>query len=227
MNNLFSIALLLASVGVFFGYINPTYTAVTGSSDNKVKSVQELQATEKDYNDAFSKTREIKAIYDGLLKKYNTISGTANDDKIAKLLPDHIDSVRLIIDLNNIAFKYGMSLSNILLTAPGAQNVPSKVGEVPGQTASAQAATALPTVIGPNYRLYDSVKLGFSVTGSYSNFVSFVRELESSLRLVDIISLSFTTSKTGQQASVSSPLATPAGSDIYTYVLTVKTYYLK
>lgn len=232
MNNFLSIALLVASVGIFLDYINPTYTVPTGSADNKAKSVQELQALEKDYNDAFSKTREIQAIYEGLLTKYNTISGTNNDDKITKLLPDHIDSVRLIIDMNNIAFKYGMSLSNIFLVAPGVQNTATKAPTVSGQAAGVSQAPVsvetFPISIGPDYRLYDSVKLSFSVTGSYGNFIGFLKELESSLRLVDITSLSFMASQSARQTSLSSSSGTTLTvSDMYTYSVTVKTYYLK
>ena len=101
MANLVSIILILASVGLFLGYINPTYTADTGSLENTKKSVKELQVEEKDYQDAINKTKEIERIRDSLNDKFKTIQ-KSDVDKLSKLLPDHIDSVRLIIDINNI-----------------------------------------------------------------------------------------------------------------------------
>jgi hypothetical protein len=225
MKNFLPIALIVASVGIFMVYINPTYTADTGAVDNAGKSIKELQVVEKDYTDAFAKTREIRAIYDGLLNKFNTVSGTSNDEKIAKLLPDHIDSVRLIIDLNNIAFRYGMSLSNIFLTLPVSA---SKSSATSGQVAPTQTSSGVPASVGPDYRLYDSIKLSFSVTGTYSNFSAFLKDLESSLRLIDVTSLTFSSGKFAQPGSVApSSGVGSAGSDVYTYTMTVKTYYLK
>lgn len=231
MSNLASIILLVASVGVFFGYINPMYAGATGASDNSLKSIQELQTVEKDYQVALVKTSEIENVRNGLMKKRDGIS--AEDlDNIVKLLPDNIDSVRLIIDFNNIASEFGMSLSNILLSAPGIQTAP-KGGSAgtpgAGTAGSASAADAGTASAGPDNRAYDSVKLSFSVTGTYTNFVEFLKKLEASLRIADITSLSFSSGKGGSQApGVSgSSAARENGADVYTYSLTVRTYYLK
>ena len=138
-----------------------------------------------------------------------------------KLLPDHIDSVRLIIDVNNIAARYGMSISNITLSASESVSGASKNSQAtapsgPGSAPlgpSGQVQTGI-SGIGPDSSLYDSVKLGFSVSGSYENFLQFAKELEESLRVVEITALSF-----GGSSSESS-----AG---YTYKFTIRTYYLK
>ncbi len=209
MKNITPIALLLASLGIFFGYVNPTYTGTTGAADTSKMSIKELQTEAADYNDALNKTREIELTRDGLLAKYNAMSDI-DKERINKLLPDHIDSVRLIIDINNIAAKYGMSLSDISLS--GMPSAPAAAGTASGTPAP---------VNGPNDLPYNSVKLGFSVTGNYSDFYSFLKELEESLRVVDVTSLSFSAAKTssGQTAA--------AGSGAFTYTMTIRPYYLK
>ncbi len=192
MNNLISTFLLIASVGIFFGYINPTYSAVTGNAALEDRSVQELQDERLRYEEALGKTREIEEVRKGLLAIYNAIP-VVDRENLEKLLPDHIDSVRLIIDVNNIASQYSMTLKNISLTEVGA--------------ASASAKTL---AIGPEEDQFKSVGLKFGVSGSYDAFRSFVRDLERSLRLVDIDTVSFN-----------------AQEDSYEYAVTISTYRLK
>ena len=54
---------------------------------------------------------------------------------------------------------------------------------------------------------------------SYSNFVSFVKDLEKSLRVVDVNSITF--------SSTESVGTSQASSDMYKYEFKVKTYWLK
>lgn len=216
MSNITPIILILASIGLFFGYINPTYTGVTGAINTADKSIQELRVEENGYKEALNKTREIELVRNGLLARFNDLK-ESDKEKITKLLPDHIDSVRLIIDINNIAAEYGMSLSNIILTASGVLPTPKT-----GMSASAA------TFVGPDERQYDSIKLGFTITGTYENFIQFLKEIEESLRLVDVTSLAFSSAKlatpvSGQGVAVSS---VPV-SNLYTYTMTIRTYYLK
>lgn len=206
------IILIIASIGLFFGYIDPTYTAITGSVEPVGKSIVELQAEEKNYINALTKTADIERVRTGLAAQFNKLDPVGLE-KIEKLLPDNIDTVRLIIDIDNRASKYGMSLSNITLSMSNA--TPTRGNKNP--------VTASPVLgVGPDDSLYDSVKLGFTVSGSYDNFVRFLQELEVSLRVVDITALSFKTvtqTLTGQQIQ--------APSDVYTYSMTIRTYYLK
>ena len=57
-----------------------------------------------------------------------------------------------------------------------------------------------------------TVGLGFSVTGSYQNFQSLMKDLAHSLRLIDIEASTLTASEKN---------------DVYTYNVEIKTYWLK
>lgn len=185
MSNIISTCLLIASVGVFFGYINPTYGAQTGKTELKEKSIRELRDESVQYSDALEKTREIEKVRTGLLEKYNGIP-IEERERIEKLLPDHIDSVRLIIDVNNIASQYGMTLKNIGLTG--------------SETTKPVEGTS--GAIGPKTERIKSVELKFNVSGAYDDFRSFIKDLERSLRLVDVISVSFIANDTSSAYSV-------------------------
>ena len=226
MSNITPIILILATVGMFFGYINPTYTGVTGAATAEDKSIKELQIEEGDYKDALNKTAEIERVRTGLSDQYKKIDPN-NQTKIEKLLPDHIDSVRLIIDINNIAAKYGMSLTNIILTAYGVLP-PAPRASPPASASSPSSAPAVSTFVGPDDRQYDSIKLGFTVTGSYENFIQFLKEIEESLRVVDVTSIAFSGTKTGSPVSGQSVATSPTSvPNLYTYTMTIRTYYLK
>lgn len=194
MNNLTGTILVLASLGIFFGYINPTYGGVTGSTKLSDKSIKELQVDKGEYTDALSKATEIEEARKGLLRIYNDIP-SEDLDKLLKLLPDHIDSVRLIIDINNVGSKYGMTLQNITLADSSGPNEKSSSSS-----------------IGPKESKYSSVVLRFAVSGSYDNFRSFISDLERSLRLIDIDTISF---------------STKGEADIYDFNVTVSTYRLE
>src|SRR3989338_7722833 len=124
MSNIISTILPISSLGVFFGYINPAYGALTGAQELTGRSVKELKEERSRYIDAMNKTREIEDARKGLLSKYNGIL-IEDRERIEKLLPDHIDSVRLIIDINNVASQYWMTLKNITLTGVETRQSPA------------------------------------------------------------------------------------------------------
>jgi hypothetical protein len=59
---------------------------------------------------------------------------------------------------------------------------------------------------------YNSVTLNFSIVASYGTFLKILRDLESSLRIVDVTSISFRSTDT---------------SDVYQYDVGIKTHWLK
>lgn len=171
MSNFTASALILAALGLFFWYTNPLYRSVSGNVELEEKSVVELRASRAEYHEALAKAREIELAETGLLEKYNSISAE-DRERILKLLPDHIDSVRFIIDVNTIAAKYAMTLQHIALAEEGAQST--------GRRA-----------IGPRTESHAAVSFRFSVSGSYDAFRSFLSDLESSLRVIDITQVAF------------------------------------
>lgn len=180
MNNLISILLLVASLGIYFGYSRPTYSGVTLSTNLEGRSIAELKEERARYLDALEKTREIEEVRIGLLKEYNKIPD-ASKEKLEKLLPDHIDSVRLIIDVANRASQYDMTLKNIGLidsdSDSGQENASETIGPQEGNT--------------------KTVGLKFNVAGSYDNLRAFIKDLEISLRLVDVSDLTFNAGSDG------------------------------
>lgn len=182
MKSLIPILFVVIAVGIFFAYINPTYT-----------SLKSVRAEVRTYDQALTRSRELQSVRDSLLARYNTFSQD-NLSRLAHLVPDTIDNVRLILDLDNMASNYGMHLRNVSLNS----------------NASAAARTA-GGQIGEGNAHYDYVTLSFSVSANYDTFRAFLADLESSLRLVDVETVSFSSTPTG----------------IYDYTIGIKTYWLK
>jgi len=178
MSNIISIVLIVASFAAFFGYVDPTYV-----------SIKELNVEKSDYTRALDNSKQLQAERDKFLEKYNAVA-FADRDKLLKLLPDNIDNVRLIIDIDEMAREYGIPIGNF----------------------SANTSSEESAVIGANQAAYGTLTLSFSVTASYNTFLAFMRDLERSLRIIDITKISFAASETGQ---------------VYDYDVTIKTYWLK
>ncbi len=177
---LFTPILFLAIAGaIFFLYINPTYVGM-----------QSVLAEQSQFDAALSRSRELQDVRDQLLSRYNTFPQT-DLARLQKLVPDHVDNVRLILDFDSMASKYGMRVRNVVI-------------ETPNERVSRDQ-------LGPDENTYESVILSFNVSGSYDTFRQYLADLEKSLRLVDVVGLSFTANETG----------------IYEFTFHIKTYWLK
>lgn len=179
-----SIICLIAAGTIFFVYTQPTYDSV------KTVNTQVAQ-----YDAALSKASELQQRKQTLLSQYNTFSQTDMED-LTKLLPDHVDNIRLILDIDSLATKHGMAIQNVVVSS--------------NQTQDAQTST-LGSVTSSKQK-YDSLTLKFSTQASYQTFRQFLADLETSLRIVDLISLSITHSDSSQ---------------LYSYDVTIRTYWLK
>ncbi len=149
-------------------YTNPKYQGPGG-----IKSLKMQVAS---YDEALNKSQELKALRDQLLSRYNTFSAE-DKDKITKVLPDNVDNIRLVIDINNIASRHALAVKNLAI----------------GDTGKAASSAGN---IGPSSTI-GSVALGFSVSADYQTFLAFLADLEHSLRLLDVEKISFSTNTTG------------------------------
>ncbi len=185
---IFAAILTMLAGAAFFMYTKPTYDGVQG-----------LKAQGEQYDAALEKASELQKLKQSLLEKYNSFT-QSDRDRILKMLPDHVDNVALILDLDNLAAKFKMPIANVDVSTPASA----------GTTAGA---------IGPASSLqkYDSVTIKFSTAGTYEDFLALLKDLESALRVVDLVSLSLTPGGGGLGANAA----------YYTYDVTLRTYWLK
>lgn len=179
---------LVAAGSIFFLFTKPSYDTV---QQKRTEIVQ--------YDAALQKANELQARKQELLSRYNAFNQT-DRERLEKLLPDHVDNVRLILDLDNMASRHGMAIQNVVTSGTTAQDA--------SQSAS--------SVIGASKQKYDSLTVTFTTQGTYETFRTFLADLERSLRIVDLVTL-----------KIADASAQRAGEPIYTFNITLRTYWLK
>lgn len=193
--------------------------------------IQALQAEGEAYEQALQNSANLQKERDRLTTKLNSFSP---DDmaKLEKMLPDTVDNIKLILEIQEQASNQGIVVKNVQFepkqfieeevtttVAPGATG--ATVDTTGPATAKAQtAATPVKrTASSPNDNLdFETFELQFSVEGSYADFVAFMQLMEKSLRLIDIKSITFTPG-----TSEKDKLYT----DQYKYLFKINTYRLK
>lgn len=189
MRYIFLLILITLSIGAFVLYVQPRYAAL-----------RETREQIAGYNSNLDTAEKLKTSREELIARYNNISKT-DLDNLKTLLPDSVDNIRLIIQIDSLASRNGLST---------VRNVEYQTQE--------KASTASSTVQSPDAarKPYGEFVVSFQTTGQYKNFLSFLSDLEENLRLVDVAKVEFTPS---------SGTASLAGNMAYT--VTIKTYWLK
>ncbi len=192
------------SITVFVMFTNPIYN-----------DIEKLRTEVASYNEALDNFKTFDYTKEVLTAKESAIN---RDDlvKLQKLLPDNIDNIRLILEIEKIAFPYGMILKDVkydaIDTATAKKNSAGGAVATPSEDRSQFASK--------DYGVWD---LSFSTTDTYDDFLNFTRDLEKNLRIVDISSIQFSSNGAGGSGSNSNS----ASPESYQYSFKIKTYWLK
>lgn len=157
----------VAAVGIFFGYIAPTWSG----------SIREARATIAANNKALAAATTYATQQNELAAARNAIN-PSDIARLETLLPNSVDNVGLILDLNALAARSGITLSNV--------DVLTNVAAAGSKNAAARAANPV-----------GSVDLSLSAVGTYSALQSFLKGVERSQRLLDVRDLVVKGSDTG------------------------------
>ncbi|MEK7135118.1 MAG: hypothetical protein AAB780_00225 [Patescibacteria group bacterium] len=161
-----NIALIVLAIGLFFSFTSPAY-----------QEIKTLQASAGEYRSVIDNASHIAETRDALLVNYESIP-KVEIDRLSKVLPDNIDAVRLALDLDTIAGRYGVAIKDLQVETKPNQNLTLAV--LPDHSQSYQSATVT-----------------FSFVSNYSNFAKLLTDLEKSLRIMDVKSVIFKAAETG------------------------------
>lgn len=194
------ISLIVLGIVAIFMYIYPAY-----------QDARDIQSEIDEYETALSQVGEIQQLRDNLLRQYNQLPQTSTY-VMNRVLPDSLDTVRVLVELNQMALPHNLSVQGITFTNR------SDSAESREQNAE-EAAPRKP---------YESAQLNFSVSGSYENVLSFVRDVEQSTRLIDITRLTVRGPEADEEDGVSgenlAELTSLSGQD-NVYSITGMTYW--
>ncbi len=184
---------LIIAIGIFFGYVNPTWSGSI-ASDKDAIALDDL---------ALAAASQYTAQQNTLASARNAIS-PQDLARVAAFLPDSVDNVGLILDLNALAARSGLSLANIdVVSSAAASGAQGTVGSAAGSMAGNVGIGATNPV--------GSVDLSLSAVGTYSALKSFLIGVERSARLLDVQDIIIKGSDTG----------------VYNYQMTLRLYWLR
>lgn len=163
-----SILILVIAITLSFFYVKPQYD-----------KLNLLKFEYAQYEDALNKAKELKVVRDQLLEKYKSIPDE-DIDKLKKVVPEKYNPIKLVADLNGIAGKYGMVLSDVTIKE---NNQVASINEGP-----------------ENISLYKIVSVDFSTKGSYENFILILKDLENNVQLADVKTLAVSPLKEGEKS---------------------------
>jgi Tfp pilus assembly protein PilO len=185
MKNIISLIIIIVSIAAIFLYLMPEYS-----------TLGDLRTTKTSYESALASAKQLQSVRDTLLNSYNAISDT-DKANLNKMIPPNFDSVKLVSDISTDAAQYGMSISQVKISNVNAPTNASRPG-------SSGVATST----------YRTIQIAFASTGSYTSLVSFIKDLESSIELLDLEKLTIE----------SSPSVTPGGKETLGFGVTLNTY---
>lgn len=160
--SLLPLLLVATAVGLFFVFTNAQYL-----------EFKTLLAQRNEYASALGQYNTLEQRRVALVAQKDAVL-PANSERLQKIIPDNVDNIRLFLDMQGIAARFRMGVANI------------RVGDSP-----ASAANSPTSSIGPSDSRSGTITLSFSTTASYENLISFLKEIERSLRIVEIKSIDF------------------------------------
>lgn len=156
-NALTPIVLVAVAILLYFTYTQAAYT-----------QVQETQSEIAEFEQALDRSQQLLSLRDNLINEYNSFR-QQDLDRLQKALPSNVDTVRLIIEIDEIASDNGMTLSDVSFSG-NSNNQANQAGSAPE---------------------YDSIDLSFTVSAPYETFQTFLTDLQRNLRIMDVRNVSF------------------------------------
>lgn len=168
---IFPTILILIAGGIYF-----TFT------QGQIEKLSSLRATNAAYEKAVENATELVKRRDQVIAAYNSISPD-NIDRLDKILPEEVDIVRLIIDVRTLFGRRGVTI-NAIQTEHDSTVVKKENTARPNLSADVVADAPLET--DNTADAVEPVAVSFEFVTTYPVFVQLLKDMESSLRVVDV-----------------------------------------
>lgn len=174
MKNFISILFIVGAVVLFWFWIKPL-----------LNDTDALSAKKGAIDKALADSRQMQEMRQSILDKYNAVS-EEDLSRLSKMLPEKQIIANLILEVENVAKNSGVLFKNFDSSKVAAEEKTQSAVKYEysgGETSSAVAGKA--------QKPYSKVAFGVSVSAPYESFIVFLKEMENSLHMVDVNSISF------------------------------------
>ncbi len=190
MKSIISLLLIIISIGLYFTFSSKEYA-----------NTKELLVVKKNYETAIADSVTLLRKRNEVVAAYNSISEETRS-KMSIMLPEYVDVVRFMIDLRSLAIRsnlkivsFNSSVSNVSIGKDTKSN--DKQSAIPNNSN--------PYAPNPNEAPTSPIKpvsFSISISGSYDQIMSFVENVEVSLRIIDISKFSIVAPATSKDSYV-------------------------
>jgi Tfp pilus assembly protein PilO len=152
-------------VGLFFTYISPAYD-----------TLQAFRAQVVQLDTALQNSQDLKQQREEKITQMNELP-RADVARLMKILPDTLDPVRVIVDLDGLAYQTGVTLDSF--------DIPDLVYKPTAAGSQAQNASSTNEL--------EQAQFTVLCIGQYDSVKQFLRGMETSLGLLDVTSIAIDT----------------------------------
>lgn len=138
--------------------------------DPSLANIEILKEQESEFDEALDKVRQLEEIKERLSTQLLSFD-KEELEALDKFLPKAVDSVHLVFDVNSIAERYDTQIASVAVD----------------ESRAVRNSSGYTTLENP----YQTILFKFSIGMDYKNFLAFIKDLEQSLRLMDISSIHF------------------------------------
>lgn len=148
------------------------------------QGLKDLLEEKNKFDEALGNARDLRSKMTELEQAEKEIT-EADREKLDAFIPDRIDTVDFVYDINNIAARHGMMLRDVNIKASDE----TKAEGLSSRELSVAEAAAANTIA--------DMTMSFQVSGTYKSLLGFLNDLSVSLRVADVTSLSFNAGENG------------------------------
>lgn len=188
---IFNLLLIGAAAGLFF---LPKY-----GISAKYEDIKSVQTQAKEYANANKSAKDLATKRDSLTNEYNQISDQEKK-RLVTFLPDNIDPIRFILEMESIGRKIGMPIRGAKYT-------------------SIKNVTNPQDTIATEDTKYSIFTFEFTTEGSYDNMYTLLESFNNSLRLIDVTNITVTPAAAAADSQ--------RQADFFTYNVRLNAYWLK
>lgn len=189
---------IIITVVGFFWYIQPTYA-----------DINDLQDEIGQYDTALSQVSQLQTQLNDKLQQRDAVT-SQQLDRLDRIVPSTIDTVRFLIELDRIAAQHGMSVQDVSFSGAPQQFGGSGSGSASGAAESGGDQEGIDL---------NTLEASFSVAGSYTDIQNLLRDLEAASRLMDVVSFSLSTPEGSEESD------SGLDNENNTYEIRIQTYW--
>lgn len=193
---IFPSVLFIIALGIFLTYTKGQYA-----------KVQALKSVNQVYQKAIDDSVELIRKRDQVVNAYNSIS-EADRTRLEQLLPERVDIIRLVIDIRSVIERRGGKFKDVNI---GTEQIKVGTADAAKKNTGAEQVLADGSVPVEDDKGVKPTAITLKFTATYEDFLNILKDIESSLRLVEVSSISFE----------------PGDSAQYEYTVKLKTFWLK